>query len=129
MANFNKVILVGNLTKDPELKVLGSGAQCCEFSIAFNERYNDAQGQKVEKVHYFDIVAWKKTAELVAQYLKKGSGCLIEGSMQQDRWQDATTQQNRSKIRIRAERVQFLGKAGDGAAAGGEQAPGEEPSF
>jgi single-strand DNA-binding protein len=125
MANFNKVILVGNLTKDPELKHLASGVACCEFSMAYNESYTK-DGQKVEKVHFFDIVAWKQTGELVAKFLRKGSGCLIEGSLTQDRWEDATTQQKRSRIKINAQRVQFLGKpSGQGEQGAAEEAPAE----
>lgn len=120
MANFNKVILVGNLTKDPELKYLGNGVAVCEFSMAYNEKYTK-DGQAVEKVHYFDITAWKQTAELVAKYLKKGSGALIEGSLIQDRWDDVATGQKRSRVKINAQRVQFLGKAPGQQAEGAAQ--------
>lgn len=114
MAGFNKVVLVGNLTKDPESKANGSGSTLCEFSLAYNERYTKASGEKVEKVHFFDVVAWRKTADLVIQYLKKGSQVLVEGTLSQDRWQDQSTGQNRSRVRITAQRVVFMGGKRDG---------------
>jgi single-strand DNA-binding protein len=127
MANFNRVILVGNLTRDPELKFLPSGTACCEFSVAFNERYRPQGGEPVEKVHFFDVVSWKQTAENVAKYLKKGSACLVEGQLTQDRWQTPEGQ-NRSKVRISAQRVVFLDrKIQDGP--GSPEAQGEDVPF
>ncbi len=99
---FNKVIIAGNLTRDPEVTYLDSGKTLCKFSIAVNE------GQ--DSVSYFDIVAWEKTAELVGEYLSKGSGCLIEGRLKQDRWKDKDSGDNRSKVNIVAFNVQFLDK-------------------
>lgn len=125
MASFNKVIIVGNLTKDPELQYLPSGQPVCKFSIACNERYTK-DGQKVEKVYFFDVTAWAKTAELVSQYLKKGRSALVEGKLVQDRWDDQASGQKRSKVYVVAERVQFLGGkegGGDPAAAGAEGVP------
>jgi single-strand DNA-binding protein len=127
MASYNRVIVVGNLTRDPELSYLPSGQAVCKFGLACNERYNDKSGQKVEKVHFFDVTAWAKTAELVAKYLTKGKPALIEGKLSQDRWQDKDTQANRSKVYIVAERVQFLGGKDDAAASGAEaQAEGAD---
>lgn len=129
MASYNKTILVGNLTRDPELRYTPGGAAVCEFSVAVNERYTDKAGQKVENVHFFDIVAWAKTAELVSQYCKKGNPVLVDGKLSQERWDDKNTGQKRSRVKVVAERIQFLGSknAGgqEGAAvgAGGGQEP------
>lgn len=121
MASFNKVILVGNLTRDPELSYTPGGAAICKFGIAMNERYKNKQtGEDVEKVHFIDVTAWMKTAEMIAQYFHKGEPILIEGKLQQDRWEDANTQQKRSKVYVTAERFTFVGskKQSDGAAGG-----------
>lgn len=117
MASYNKVILVGNLTRDPELRYTPQGSAVCEFGIAVNEKYTGQDGQKVEKVHFFDIVAWQKTAELVTKYCKKGTPLLVDGKLIQDRWQDQQSGQNRSKVKITAERIQFLGQRPNGQAA------------
>lgn len=117
MASYNKVILVGNLTRDPELRYTPQAVAVCEFGIAINEKYTSGNGQKVEKVHFFDIVAWKRTAELVSQYCKKGTPILVDGKLTQDRWQDQQSGQNRSKVKITAERIQFLGQRPNGQAA------------
>lgn len=125
MANYNKVILVGNLTRDPELKYLPSGSAVCEFSIAYNERFKKGTGEAQEKVHFFDIVAWKQTAENVSKYLKKGNPCLVEGTLSQDRW-EAPDGQKRSRIKVQAQRVVFLGgkpqgQEGEAAAPGADE--------
>jgi single-strand DNA-binding protein len=125
MASYNRVIVVGNLTRDPELQYTGGGQAVCKFSIACNERYTDKSGQKVEKVHFFDVTAWAKTAELVSQYLKKGRSALVEGKLAQDRWDDKDSGAKRSKVYIVAERVQFLGGKPEGEGAAGEGAPAE----
>lgn len=136
MASYAKAIIVGNLTRDPELTYTPSGKGVCKFGMACNEKYTDASGQKVEKVHFFDITAWGKTGELAAQYLKKGSAALVDGKLSQDRWDDKETGAKRSKVFINAERVVFLGSKpaeGDstGAAAGAPEAAGvgEEAPF
>jgi single-strand DNA-binding protein len=126
MPSYNKVILVGNLTRDPETKFIPSGAAVCEFSIACNEKYTSKAGEKVEKVHFFDIVAWAKTGELVQQYMAKGRSILVEGKLTQDRWED-NEGKKRSRIRVTAERVTFLGgpKGGDGQGAQGSEVPAD----
>ena len=110
MVNLNRVLLIGNLTRDPELRYTPSGAAACEFALAVNRNWTDKKtGEKKEEVAFIDIVAWGRTAELCAEYLKKGRSTFVEGRLQQDRWEDQKTGQKRSKIRVNAERVQFLG--------------------
>ena len=108
MATFNKVMLMGNLTKDPEVKTLTSGMNVADLRLAINESYTDKTGQKVEKALFVDVTVWDKQAEVCRTYLAKGSPILVEGRLQMDEW---TTKEGekRSKLRVRADRVQFLG--------------------
>src|SRR3990172_8418221 len=103
MPSLNKVFLLGNLTRDPELRFTPSGASVCEFSIAVNREWGGKDGgEKKKEVGFFDCVAWARTAEVVAQYLKKGSPAMVEGRLTQDRWQDPQGQ-SRSKVKITVE--------------------------
>ncbi|MDD5756991.1 MAG: single-stranded DNA-binding protein, partial [bacterium] len=88
MANANKVILIGNITRDLELRYIPGGQAVIEFTIAINQRYKDKAGQSQEKTDFIPIVAWGKQAELIKQYLSKGSSVYIEGRLQQDSWED-----------------------------------------
>jgi single-strand DNA-binding protein len=99
----------------------------CDFGVAVNEKYTDKQGQKVETVHFFDIVAWAKTAELVSQYCKKGSLVLVDGKLSQERWDDKNTGKKMSKVKIVAERIQFLNSRPAGQDGGQVQGQGQEP--
>jgi len=101
----NKVQLIGNLTRDPELKSTPSGAKVCSFSLATNETFKDAQGQKKETVEFHNIVVWGKTAENVAQYMKKGSQIYIEGKLQTRSWDKDGVKHYRTEIN--ALHVQF----------------------
>ena len=126
MASFNKVTLLGNVVADPELKYTGDGVPVADFSLAMNRTYTKKEGgEKVEEVTFVNIVAWRRTAEIAAEHLKKGRQVLIEGRLTQDRWEDTKTGQKRSKIRVTAERVQFLGARSGGGAPG---EPASEPS-
>ena len=116
MANVNKVILIGNLTRDPELRYTPSGAAVCEFTLALNRNWMSKQGEKRDETCFIDVVCWARTAENCAEYLKKGRQTYVEGRLTQDRW-ESQDGQKRSKIRVTAERVQFLG-GGRGAAGG-----------
>jgi single-strand DNA-binding protein len=120
MANFNRVILVGNLTKDPELAYTPQGTAVSKFSLAVNRRYT-AGGEKKKEVNYFDIEAWDELAELASEWLSKGSPVLIEGRLKQDRWEDDSGK-SRSRIKIVATAIQFLPKSdgGGGKGKGGE---------
>lgn len=129
MATVNKVMLLGNLTRDPELRYTPQGAAVCEFALALNRNYTNKQtGQRVEEVSFIDIVAWARTAELCAEYLKKGRQVFIEGRLTQDRW-EAQDGRKMSKVRVTAENVQFLGARPSGGGGGGAPAPAaEEPA-
>lgn len=132
MASFNKVILLGNLTRDPELRYTPQGSAVCEFALALNYVYTNKQtGQKVEEVSFIDIVAWGKTGEICAEYLKKGRQVMIEGRLKQDRW-EAQDGKKMSKVRVTAENVQFVGSRpageGGGGGGGGPKGAGAAPS-
>jgi single-strand DNA-binding protein len=126
MASFNKVILVGNLTRDPEVRFLGDGTAVADLGLAVNETFRNKAGELVEQTCFVDVVVWARQAETCGKYLSKGSPALIEGRLQLDQW---TTKEGekRSKLRVRADRVQFLGAPqrgtefsdGGGAPAGG----------
>ena len=106
----NKAILIGNLTRDPELKAIASGNKVCTFSIATNRTYKDASGTRQEKTDYHNIVVWGKTAENVATYMKKGSQILVEGRMETRSWDDAATNTKKYRTEIIADTVQFGAK-------------------
>jgi single-strand DNA-binding protein len=125
MASLNKVILIGNLTRDPDLRYTPRGAAVCDLSIAVNRKWKDEQtGESKEEVTYVEIVVWGKQAENVGKYLVKGSSACFEGRLQMETWEDKTTGQKRSKIRVVAEGVQFLGApAGQGQQRPASQQP------
>lgn len=111
MANANKVILIGNITRDLELRYIPGGQAVIEFTIAINQRYKDKAGQSQEKTDFIPIVAWGKQAELIKQYLSKGSSVYIEGRLQQDSWEDKNDGTKKSKLKVIAQHVQFLDRA------------------
>ncbi len=120
MASLNKVMLIGNLTRDPEVRYTPKGTAVCDMAIAVNRRYvNETTGERQEEVTYLDIVLWGKQAELAGQYLSKGRPVFIEGRLQMDTWEDKATGQKRSKIKIVAEGMQFLDSKSGGAPGGG----------
>lgn len=106
----NKAILIGNLTRDPELKAIASGNKVCTFSIATNRTYKDSNGVRQEKTDYHNIVVWGKTAENVATYMKKGSQILVEGRMETRSWDDAATNTKKYRTEVIADTVQFGSK-------------------
>ncbi|MDZ4339369.1 MAG: single-stranded DNA-binding protein [candidate division NC10 bacterium] len=118
MASYNRVILMGNLTRDPELRYTPSGAPVCSFDLAVNRSYTTQSGERRDEVCYVTIVAWSKQAETCAEYLKKGRGALVEGRLTQRSW-ETPDGQKRSKHEVVADRVQFLG---------GRREPAEEPA-
>ena len=120
MASLNKVFLLGNLTRDPDLRALPSGSAVCEFGIAVNRRYMSSNGQEVEEPCFVDIVVWGRSAESCKQYLEKGSQVMIEGRLQLDQWEDRNGGGKRSRLRVIAEQVQFLSRrpGGDGQQGG-----------
>ncbi|RPJ12102.1 MAG: single-stranded DNA-binding protein [Deltaproteobacteria bacterium] len=128
MVSFNRSILAGNLTRDPELKNLPSGAALCEFTLAVNRKWKDKNsGQMKEEVSFIDCVSWGKAAEVITQYVKKGNPLLVEGSLRQERWEQQDGQK-RSRVRVNVENFQFLGskKDGDSGQGSGAAAPAAE---
>ena len=121
MADINRVILVGRLTRNAELKYTNSGAAVSKFSLAINQRRKKGD-QWEDEVHYFDVSLWGKTAEAINQYLVKGKQVGVEGQLRQDRWQQDG--QNRSKVEIVATNVQLLG-SGSGGGRQGQGSPAE----
>lgn len=110
MVSLNKVFLGGNLTRDPELRHTPSGIAVSDIRLAVNQVYMDKNNQKQEETTFVDVVVWGKQAETVCQYLKKGSGLLVEGALQFDSWEHEG--QKRSRIRVKASRIQFLSSPG-----------------
>ena len=110
LASLNRVVLIGNLTRDPEMRFTPSGSSVCNFGLAVNRRWTNRQGEKVEQADYFNIVVWAKLAELCTDYLSKGSPVAVEGRLQSRSW-ETEDGQKRSVVEIVAENVQFLGKA------------------
>lgn len=114
MASFNRVILVGNLTRDPELKNLPSGTAVCELGMAVNRSWKDSDGNKKEEVTFVDVTLWGRVAEVAAEYLGKGRQVLIEGRLQLDQWDDKETGKKRSKLKVIGEQMTMLGGKADG---------------
>ena len=109
MASYNRVVLLGNLTRDPEMKFLQNGKAVAKFSVATNRTWTTESGEKKEEVTFIDCDCFGKTAENLAKYLRKGSSLLVEGRLKLDQWDDKTTGQKRSKLGVFAENVTFLG--------------------
>src|SRR3954470_12501687 len=117
MASFNKVILVGNLTRDPELRYTPKGTAVAKLGLAVNRNWTSESGEKKEEVTFVDVDVFGRTAENVGQYMRKGRPLLVEGRLRLDQWDDKQTGQKRSKLGVVAETVQFLGSpAGEGGA-------------
>src|SRR3981189_1322900 len=119
MASFNKVILLGNLTRDPEVRYTPKGTAVTELGMAVNRVYTAENGEKREETTFVDVTLWGREAEVAGEYLAKGRPVLIEGRLQLDTWDDKTTGQKRSKLHVVGERMQMLGSRGDGGGGGG----------
>jgi single-strand DNA-binding protein len=126
MASFNKVILLGNLTRDPEIRYTPKGSAVCDLGIAVNRQYTLENGERREEVTYVDVVLWARLAEIAAEYLKKGRPVFIEGRLQLDTWDDKQSGQKRSKLRVIGENMQMLGSRGGGAPGGAADSGDEE---
>jgi len=118
MAGINKVILVGNLGKDPEVRYLDNERAVAQFSIATSDSYTDRQGQKVVNTEWHNIELWDGLAKVAEQYLKKGDQVYIEGSIKTDKWVAKDTGENRSRVIIRARTLQMLGSKNSGSQNG-----------
>lgn len=119
MASYNKVVLLGNLTRDPELRYTPKGSAVARLGLAVNRSYKTESGETMEEVTFIDIDAWGKQAELIAQYLRKGNPLFVEGRLKLDQWDDKNSGQKVSKLRVVMENFQFIG----GRAEGGSGAP------
>lgn len=118
MANLNKVMIIGNLTADPDVRTTPRGNSVTELRLAVNRMSSGPNdGERREETTYLDVTCWGRTAEIAAQYLSKGRPVFIEGRLQQDTWEDKQTGQRRSKIRIVAENMQLLGSRDGGGAS------------
>ena len=118
-ANINRVVLVGNLTRDPEMKHLPSGTALCSLRIAVNTRRKDESGQWTDKPNYFDVSVWGNQGESCAQYLAKGRPVAIDGRLEWREWEATDGSGKRQAVEIVADNVQFLGSRGDGDGGGG----------
>ena len=127
MASFNKVILVGNLTRDPELRYTPKGTAIAKIGLAVNRTWRNEAGETKEEVTFVDVDVFGRTAENVGQYMRKGRPLLVEGRLRLDTWDDKQTGQKRSRLGVVAETVQFLGSpaggGGEGGGGGGSSAP------
>src|SRR6266542_6468505 len=109
MASFNKVILLGNLTRDPEVRYTPKGSAVCDLGVAVNRVYTTDSGEKREEATFVDVTFWGRTAEVAGEYLKKGRPIFIEGRLQLDSWEDKQSGQKRSKLKVIGETMQLIG--------------------
>ncbi|HQX50036.1 MAG TPA: single-stranded DNA-binding protein [Planctomycetaceae bacterium] len=124
MASFNKVILVGNLTRDPEVRYIPSGTAVCDVGLAVNSQWTDRKtNERKEEVTFIDVTLWGRTAEIAGEYLAKGRPVLIEGRLHLDSWEDKESGQKRSKLKVIGESLQMLGSR-DGGGSGGSGSGG-----
>ena len=114
MASYNRVLLMGNLTRNPEIRYTPSGTAVADLGLAVNESFKNKAGETVERTCFVDVVVWSRQAETAAEYLHKGSPVFVEGRLQLDQW-ESQEGEKRSKLRVRADRVQFLGSPGKSA--------------
>ena len=125
MASFNKVILLGNLTRDPEVRYTPKGSAVADLGIAVNRQYTLENGEKREEVTFVDVTFWGRTAEVAGEYLKKGRPVFIEGRLQLDTWDDKQSGQKRSRLKVIGETMQMLGSRGSASDSGDE---GDRPA-
>ena len=123
MASYNKVILVGNLTRDPELRYTPSGKAIAKLGLAVNRRWTAETGEQREEVTFIDIDAFGKQAETISQYMKKGGAMLVEGRLRLDQWDDKQSGQKRSKLGVILEGFQFMGGRPEGSTGVPSSAP------
>lgn len=127
-ASLNKVMLIGNLTRDPELRYLPSGQPVASFTVAVNRTFNSQSGEKKEEVSFIRVVVWARLAEIVNEYLKKGSPVFVEGRLQSRSW-EAQDGSKRSALEVVAQNVQFLGRPGGSREPASGGAPADESIF
>ncbi len=127
MPSLNKVFLMGNLTRDPELRVTPKGTSICQFSLAINRKFKMESGESREEVIYVDVEAWGKQGETIAKYVVKGRPLFVEGRLRLDQWEDKNTKEKRSRMKVVLEQFEFLGdgRSGGSGGPGGGGAPSE----
>ena len=130
MPSLNKVLLMGNLTRDPELRVTPKGTSICQFSLAINRTFKMESGETREEVTYIDIEAWGKQGETIAKYVTKGRPLFVEGRLRLDQWEDKNTKEKRSRMKVVLDNFQFLGDSrGGGGGGGGAPSGATEPGI
>lgn len=129
MANVNKVILIGNLTRDPEVRYTPKGSAVTEIGLAINRYYTTESGEKREETTFVDVTLWGRQAEVVKEYCQKGRPLYIEGRLQLDTWDDKQSGQKRSRLRVVAENIQLLGGRQGGGGGGGYSGPSESETY
>jgi single-strand DNA-binding protein len=129
MPSLNKVLLMGNLTRDPELRVTPKGTSICQFSLAINRQFKMESGETREEVIYVDVEAWGKQGETIAKYVTKGRPLYVEGRLRLDQWEDKNTKEKRSRMKVVLEQFQFLGDSRGGGGPGGGGGGSSEPGI
>lgn len=119
MASLNKVMIIGNLTRDPEIKYTPKGTAIADIGLAVNRNYTTESGEKREETTFIDVTLWGRVAEIVGEYCKKGRPLFVEGRLQLDSWDDKQTGQKRSKLKVIGENIQLLGGREGGGGSGG----------
>ena len=125
MPSLNKVLLMGNLTRDPELRVTPKGTSICQFALAINRQFKMETGESREEVIFVEIEAWGKQGETIAKYCTKGRPLYVEGRLRLDQWEDKNTKEKRSRMKVVLEQFQFLGDS-RGAGGGGSSSSSSE---
>ena len=128
MASVNQVMLLGNLTRDPEIRYTPKGTAVTDLGMAINRIRTGDNGERIEEVTYVDVTLWGRSAELAGQYLSKGRSVFIEGRLQLDQWDDKATGQKRSRLRVVGENMQFIGGQGQGGGGGNAQGGNQQQS-
>jgi single-strand DNA-binding protein len=123
MANLNRVLLIGNLTRDPEVRYTPKGTAVAEIGLAINRVYSGEDGAKKEETTFVEVTLWARQAEIAGQYLKKGRPVFIEGRLQLDSWDDKQTGQKRSRLRVVSESLQLLGSRSEGESSSAASPP------
>jgi single-strand DNA-binding protein len=128
MANFNKVILAGNLTRDPELRYTPKGTAVARITLAVNRTWKSESGENKEEVSFVDVDVWGRQAEVISQYMKKGRPLLVEGRLKQDTWEDKNTKQKQSKLKVVLESFSFIDSNRGESGGGSAEAPRSRPA-
>ena len=128
MASFNKVIIAGNLTRDPELRYTPKGTAVAKIGLAVNRTWLGEDGQKKEEVNFIDVEAWGRQAEVIGQYMKKGRPLLVEGRLKLDTWEDKNTKQKQSKLKVVLESFSFIDSNRGDTEQAGRSAPASRPA-